>query len=211
MPLDHGKSKAKQKGIIVKMSDNLRKSLATKKTGHGFTIVELLIVIVVIGILAAISIVSYNGISQRAENNKTIAAAEGYFKAIKMYQSEVGDVPRGWDGVCLGQDYPWDFAGTSSGSNQCMSSSVSYYMIKGNTNAELGKYISPLPQPSMKAVGDSSSWVRGVVYYHTGTGGTYRLKFPLQGNQTCPAITGETPTQNALTGGVSCTYIIAPV
>lgn len=36
------------------------------KNKHGFTIVELLIVIVVIGILAAITIVSYNGIQQRA-------------------------------------------------------------------------------------------------------------------------------------------------
>jgi len=36
------------------------------KNKHGFTIVELLIVIVVIGILAAITIVSYSGIQQRA-------------------------------------------------------------------------------------------------------------------------------------------------
>ncbi len=35
--------------------------------GKGFTIVELLIVIVVIGILAAITIVSYNGIQNRAK------------------------------------------------------------------------------------------------------------------------------------------------
>ncbi|MDB5165339.1 MAG: Fimbrial protein, partial [Candidatus Saccharibacteria bacterium] len=33
---------------------------------RGFTIVELLIVIVVIGILAAITIVAYNGIQNRA-------------------------------------------------------------------------------------------------------------------------------------------------
>ena len=36
------------------------------KRNNGFTIVELLIVIVVIAILAAISIVAYNGIQQRA-------------------------------------------------------------------------------------------------------------------------------------------------
>lgn len=36
---------------------------------QGFTIVELLIVIVVIGILAAISIVAYTGISKRADDS----------------------------------------------------------------------------------------------------------------------------------------------
>ena len=38
-----------------------------KKSTNGFTIVELLIVIVVIAILAAISIVAYNGIRERAQ------------------------------------------------------------------------------------------------------------------------------------------------
>ncbi len=38
------------------------------KTKSGFTIVELLIVIVVIGILAAITIVAYNGVQDRARN-----------------------------------------------------------------------------------------------------------------------------------------------
>lgn len=39
-----------------------------KKSEQGFTIVELLIVIVVIAILAAITIVSYNGINTRAKD-----------------------------------------------------------------------------------------------------------------------------------------------
>jgi prepilin-type N-terminal cleavage/methylation domain-containing protein len=39
-------------------------------TQRGFTIVELLIVIVVIGILAAITIVAYNGVQTRAQNAK---------------------------------------------------------------------------------------------------------------------------------------------
>lgn len=43
---------------------------AKYKASNGFTIVELLIVIVVIGILAAITIVAYNGIQDRAKNTK---------------------------------------------------------------------------------------------------------------------------------------------
>ena len=42
-----------------------------RKNYSGFTIVELLIVIVVIAILAAITIVAYNGIRQQAENSAT--------------------------------------------------------------------------------------------------------------------------------------------
>jgi len=41
----------------------------TNYTGRGFTIVELLVVIVVIAILAAITIVSYNGITGRANDS----------------------------------------------------------------------------------------------------------------------------------------------
>lgn len=42
---------------------------ALKETrAAGFTIVELLIVVVVIAILAAITIVSYNGIQERAKS-----------------------------------------------------------------------------------------------------------------------------------------------
>lgn len=42
-----------------------------RKSTSGFTIVELLIVIVVIAILAAISIVAYNGIRERAQASTT--------------------------------------------------------------------------------------------------------------------------------------------
>ncbi len=41
-----------------------------RKTSSGFTIVELLIVIVVIAILASIAIVAYSGIQNRARNSK---------------------------------------------------------------------------------------------------------------------------------------------
>lgn len=54
---------------------------------HGFTIVELLIVVVVIAILAAITIVSYNGITKNATNSgiqSTLSSAAGKIEIYKV-------------------------------------------------------------------------------------------------------------------------------
>jgi prepilin-type N-terminal cleavage/methylation domain-containing protein len=55
---------------------------------RGFTIVELLIVIVVIGILAAITIVSYTGITARANTNAAKGNASTYLQKAELYASE---------------------------------------------------------------------------------------------------------------------------
>jgi prepilin-type N-terminal cleavage/methylation domain-containing protein len=60
---------------------------AKQKQQNGFTIVELLIVIVVIGILAAITIVAYNGVQKRANNTRQSVAAKEYIKLIKQYKA----------------------------------------------------------------------------------------------------------------------------
>ncbi len=52
----------------------------------GFTIVELLIVIVVIGILAAITIVAYNGIQNRAYNGTVQQDLGSIAKKLEIYK-----------------------------------------------------------------------------------------------------------------------------
>ena len=66
-------------------------------TKPGFTIVELLVVIVVIGILAAITIVSYTGISQKAITATLQSDLDGASKQLKLYQVENSQYPTSLD------------------------------------------------------------------------------------------------------------------
>lgn len=55
---------------------------------RGFTIVELLIVIVVIGILAAITIVAYNGVQARAKATAVVSGIKSVEKAFRILAIE---------------------------------------------------------------------------------------------------------------------------
>lgn len=63
------------------------------KNTSGFTIVELLIVIVVIAILAAISIVAYNGIQNRTHDTAVQADLIQFSKLVSLYHAEQGVYP----------------------------------------------------------------------------------------------------------------------
>jgi len=72
------------------------------QTGPGFTIVELLVVIVVIGILAAITIVSYTGISAKANIAAISSDLANAKKQFAMYYTEHGVYPTSLNGnKCL--------------------------------------------------------------------------------------------------------------
>jgi prepilin-type N-terminal cleavage/methylation domain-containing protein len=63
-------------------------------TKHGFTIVELLIVIVVIAILAAITIVAYNGIQTRARTAEKVSDVSAVMKQLELFYADNGYYPR---------------------------------------------------------------------------------------------------------------------
>ena len=126
-----------------------------KKTASGFTIVELLIVIVVIAILATISVIAFSGVQQRARNSQKIAAASQFYKLIQSYQATYGTSPFDRH-TCLGEGYP-DYDNDGSGDCYEVTTASRRYQTDAATMTRL-KLVSPsLPQPNMTQVKHSSN------------------------------------------------------
>jgi len=68
----------------------MRKARSNRK---GFTLVELMVVVVIIGILVAIAIPQFAGVTQRAERTAVEANLRTIDGAIMMYRAERGVFP----------------------------------------------------------------------------------------------------------------------
>jgi prepilin-type N-terminal cleavage/methylation domain-containing protein len=67
--------------------------ISLKKTNRGFTIVELLIVIVIIGILAALVITTYSGIQKKARDTERKTDVNALHSQVEAYQAQNGKYP----------------------------------------------------------------------------------------------------------------------
>ena len=161
----------------------------------GFTIVELLIVIVVIAVLASISVVAYSGIQERAKNSQTVAAVGQWHKALEMYAVENGRYPL--VAACLGSvgDYKIGLKGDGNGIGECRQDNASggSVTVKQYFNDEIKPFMSSFPAPAMVTHSNNGGypWYRGAYFYPAYSNSSARIDYVMAGNlASCPSING---------------------
>lgn len=120
---------------------------------RGFTIVELLIVIVVIGILAAITIVSFNGVTARANSANAQSAAEAVVKKVEAYNAEKSG-------------YPTTFGVLSLTAN----SGTSYYLTGVNiVGTAMSTTVAPASSNTVNVLGCTTQGIKVNYWKYDGT------------------------------------------
>lgn len=150
--------------------------LKTMKKDRGFTIVELLIVIVVIAILAAIVIVAYNGIQSRANATTAKSNAEATQKIAEAYAAD--DSASGGNGKyasAISDITTWSAASTSVSRLPSGVSLVSTQLVSTDNPTVSGKKILYIPKGTTGAcIGywDATANAAGWLYAGNATAGT---------------------------------------
>jgi prepilin-type N-terminal cleavage/methylation domain-containing protein len=162
------------------------KNLPTK---NGFTIVELLIVIVVIGILAALVLNSFSEAQVKARNTQTMDAAVKYVKALNLYAVENGSYPI-YRYPCMGAPVSsgGKCANVTDGTNTCFGHGATSN-IAAFDNAVKPYMGNTLPVASDQQIGCGGKNFAGA-WYDSADGKAAIVMVYLKGNVPCGTIGG---------------------
>lgn len=167
----------------------------------GFTIVELVVVVAVIGILAAISVVTYNGIVNRAYESKAVAIVKDYETALKVYRARHGNYPDyagsggGW--VCLGttSQYP---ARDGFAAGECEKYGSNSIRTDDNFMAALNTVMGHPVSGELPTVTYSGGKARGVMFINDEVHNDSSIDYYSKGSQGCPRGVKEITNGNTL-------------
>lgn len=156
----------------------------------GLTIVELLIVIVVIGILAAISIVAYNGVQQRARDGQRLQDMASIVKALELYKAQFGAYPAAVGNSPGG----WEISSNPNANHPFLQQ-----LVTANIVSQVP--VDPVNTGDMNTAG---SKIYAYYRYPAGTGGCPTAYYVLA------ARTGESSTTSATSPGGTCSSAGGP-
>ncbi|ENS7884575.1 prepilin-type N-terminal cleavage/methylation domain-containing protein, partial [Neisseria gonorrhoeae] len=107
----------------------------------GFTLIELMIVIAIVGILAAVALPAYQDYTARAQVSEAILLAEGQKSAVTEYYLNNGEWPK--DNASAGVASPTDIKGKYVQKVEVKNGVVTATMASSNVNKEIqGKKLS---------------------------------------------------------------------
>ena len=167
------------------MPNITNKVKAIRSSEKGFTIVELLIVIVIIAILAAITIVAYNGIQARGKTSSAAATAAQLDKKAEVYNA-------------LNSQYP-NTAGTitGTGTQNSVTTSASSDWYSPSTSTATQSTVLPTAAPA----NTNMLW-----YFPSGTVGGCVYYWDYSAAKVVPVTVGVPSTACATTPAASGTF-----
>lgn len=159
--------------MLKKAFNNLKSETNdTVELKNAFTIVELLIVIVVIGVLATVTMVSYSGVSQRANESRAKSDIDSVKRALAAYLSINDRYPI--EDICN--------IGASTGNNPCVNLSTDITSIVSklpvDTSGSYYRYYSDGSSYTISSTSSNSTsyvYSSSLGYYSEGDGSTSSL------------------------------------
>lgn len=175
----------------------------------GFTIVELLIVIVVIGVLAAITIVAYNGIQARAENTKTANGVGAYVKSMMAYAQINGTYPGAGNYRCVKDDKDNNLC-SQVGTQAATCFGRGSAARNSSFDSDISTIVNTLPTVSSQSMTCGGQPYRGAFVGTStdGKGGNFEAYY--KGNVTCPSIGSLTNSNRTQQDDVTWCYYALP-
>lgn len=127
----------------------------------GFTIAELLIVIIVISILATISIVSYTGVQERAARSSADSAITQVSRKLEGYKINNDDYPSQLTDVKVDNNDGIDYDYATADGQYCLSATV-----RGESRSVLSSNTTPSSGDCKRALVKWSLSSSGMAYDH---------------------------------------------